>query len=55
MVQSDEGENFFQHYVALVNGSNGVDFTYVIHEDFQEEGDAIFQAIVDSIVLGNGT
>lgn len=54
MVQSDEGENFFQHYVALVNGSNGVDFTYVIHEDFQEEGDAIFQAIVDSIVLGEG-
>lgn len=53
MIQSDEGETFYQRYIALQNGTTGVDFTFIVHEDFQEEGDAIFQAVIDSIVLGD--
>lgn len=54
MVQGENGESFYQHYVTLQNDTTGLDFTFVVHEDFQEEGDAIFQAILDSISLGGG-
>ena len=49
MLQSDDGENFYQRYVAVENGSVGVDFTFVVHESYQEEAEIIFQAIIDSI------
>ena len=49
---SDEGEHFYQHYIALVHGSAGIDFTFVVHESYQQEAEALFQAIVDSISFG---
>lgn len=49
---SDEGERFYQRYIALVHGSAGIDFTFVVHESYQQEAEALFQAIVDSISFG---
>ena len=49
MLQNDDGENFYQRYVGLQNDSLFVDFTFLVHESFLDEADALFQTVIDSI------
>ncbi len=49
ILQNNDGENFYQRYVALQNDSLCVDFTFLVHESFLEEADALFQTVIDSI------
>ena len=50
-LQNDDGELFYQRYVSVLNNSTGVDFSFIVHESYQEEAEPVFQAIIDSIVL----
>ena len=50
-LQNDDGELFYRRYVSVLNNSTGVDFSFIVHESYQEEAEPVFQAIIDSIVL----
>lgn len=55
MLQSDDGGDFYQRFVAVQHGSAVVDFTFVVHESYKEEAEVIFQEVIDSISFSEGS
>ena len=49
LTELSEGNYFNNRFVFLKNGDTYVEFDFYLHEDFGDAGDAIFQAILDSV------
>ena len=51
MLQSNDGETYYERYVCVWNGTVYVDLDFIIYEDYMGEADILFQEIIDSITF----
>ena len=51
MLQDDDGASYYERYVVIQNGDLCITFDYMIHESYLEEGEPLFQSILDSVTL----
>ncbi len=54
MVQTDNGDLYYQRYMSVEHGEECVVFNFIVYEDYMEEADVLFQDIIDSIAFDDG-
>ncbi len=51
MVQTDNGDFYYQRYMSVQHGEECIDFNLIVYEDYVEEAVLLFQQIIDSIAF----
>ncbi len=51
MVQTDEGDLYYQRYMSVQHGGECIVFNFIAYEDYMEEAVPLFQQIIDSIAF----